>query len=106
MPRRAWQSTPLHRRLPRLALDRSAIAPGGRSMPDRTYKLEEIVGVSETSTDDAIRNALARAAQTLQGLDWFEVVETRGTIQDGSVAQFQVTIKIGFRVLSPEELQR
>jgi flavin-binding protein dodecin len=75
-------------------------------MPDRTYKLEEIVGVSETSTDDAIRNALARAAQTLQGLDWFEVVETRGTVHDGAVAQFQVTIKIGFRVMSPEELQR
>jgi flavin-binding protein dodecin len=75
-------------------------------MPDRTYKLEEIVGVSETSTDDAIRNALARAAQTLQGLDWFEVVETRGTIADGRVAQFQVTLKIGFRVMSPEELQR
>ena len=75
-------------------------------MPERTYKLEEIVGVSETSTDDAIRNALARASQTLQGLDWFEVVETRGTIRDGGVAQFQVTLKIGFRVMSPEELHR
>jgi flavin-binding protein dodecin len=75
-------------------------------MPNRTYKLEEIVGVSETSADDAIRNALARAAQTLQGLDWFEVVETRGTIRDGRVAQFQVTLKIGFRVMTPEELQR
>jgi dodecin len=75
-------------------------------MPDRTYKLEEIVGVSETSADDAIQHALARAAQTLQGLDWFEVVEARGTIGDGGVAQFQVTLKIGFRVMSPEELQR
>jgi flavin-binding protein dodecin len=75
-------------------------------MPDPTYKLEEIVGVSERSADDAIRNAVARAAQTLQGLDWFEVVETRGTIGDGGVAQFQVTLKIGFRVLSPEELRR
>ncbi len=75
-------------------------------MPNRTYKLEEIVGVSETSSDDAIRNALTRASQTLQGLDWFEVVETRGTIRDGGVAQFQVTLKIGFRILSPEELQR
>ena len=75
-------------------------------MPNRTYKLEEIVGVSETSTDDAIRNALARAAQTLRGLDWFEVVESRGTIRDGGVAQFQVTLKIGFRIMSPEELQR
>jgi flavin-binding protein dodecin len=75
-------------------------------MPERTYKLEEIVGESERSADDAIRNAVARAAQTLQGLDWFEVVETRGTIANGGVAQFQVTLKIGFRVLSPEELRR
>ena len=75
-------------------------------MPNRTYKLEEIVGVSATSTDDAIHSALARASQTLQGLDWFEVVETRGAIGDGGVASFQVTLKIGFRVLSPEELQR
>ena len=75
-------------------------------MPNRTYKLEEIVGVSETSSDDAIRNALTRASQTLQGLDWFEVVETRGTIRDGGVAQFQVTLKIGFRIMSAEELQR
>jgi dodecin len=74
-------------------------------MPDRTYKLEEIVGVSSTSRDDAIRNALARASQTLRGLDWFEVTETRGTIADGGVAQFQVTVKIGFRVMSPEELR-
>ena len=73
-------------------------------MPNRTYKLEEIVGVSETSADDAIQNALTRASQTLQGLDWFEVMETRGTIRDGGVAQFQVMLKIGFRILSPEEL--
>lgn len=74
-------------------------------MPERTYKLEEIVGVSETSPDEAIRNAVARAAQTLQGLDWFQVVETRGTINEGGVAQFQVTVKIGFRVMSPDELR-
>jgi len=74
-------------------------------MPERTYKLEEIVGVSETSSDDAIRNAVARASQTLRGLDWFQVVETRGTIADGGVRQFQVTVKIGFRVMSPEELR-
>ena len=75
-------------------------------MPNRTYKREEIVGTSETSTDDAIRNALARASQTLQGLDWFEVMETRGVIRDGGAAQFQVTIRIGFRIMSPEELHR
>ena len=87
-------------------LDWVAVTPGGVGMPQRTYKLEEIVGVSETSTDEAIRNALARAAQTLQGLDWFDVLETRGTIGDGGVAQFQVTLKIGFRIMSPDELQR
>ena len=75
-------------------------------MPDRTYKRETIVGVSETSRDEAIRNALARASQTLQGLDWFEVEETRGTIREGNVAQFQVTLTIGFRIMAPEELQR
>ena len=75
-------------------------------MPNRTYKLDESVGVSDTSTDDAIRNALSRASQPLRGLDWFEMVETRGTIRDGGVAQFQVTLKIGFRIMSPAELHR
>ena len=74
-------------------------------MPEHTYKLEEIVGVSEVSSGDAVRNAIARATQTLRGLDWFQVVETRGTIADGGVAQFQVTLKIGFRVMSPAELR-
>ncbi len=74
-------------------------------MPDRTYKLTELVGVSEESSDAAIRNAITRASETLRGLDWFEVVETRGTIRDGAVSQFQVTIKVGFRVMSPEELR-
>jgi flavin-binding protein dodecin len=74
-------------------------------MPDRTYKIIELVGVSETSSDQAIQNALTRAATTLQGLDWFEVVQTRGTIQDGQVAQFQVVLRVGFRVMSPDELR-
>lgn len=74
-------------------------------MPSRTYKKIELVGVSEESTDDAIRNAIARASETLRGLDWFEVVETRGTIQDGGVNQFQVTLKVGFRIMSPDELR-
>jgi flavin-binding protein dodecin len=75
-------------------------------MAEHTYKLETIVGVSETSLEDAIRSALTRASQTLQGLDWFQVVEKRGTIRDGTVGQFQVSVKIGFRVLSPDELHR
>ena len=73
-------------------------------MPSRTYKMIELVGVSEESTDAAIRNAIARAGETLRGLDWFQVVETRGTIQDGGVSQFQVTLKVGFRIMSPNEL--
>ena len=73
-------------------------------MPDKTYKLIELVGVSEDSIDQAVRNAVSRAGETLRGLDWFEVLETRGTIADGKVAQFQVTIKVGFRIMSPNEL--
>ena len=73
-------------------------------MPDRTYKKIELVGVSEESTDAAIRNAISRASETLKGLDWFEVVETRGTIQDGRVNLFQVTLRLGFRIMSPDEL--
>ncbi len=75
-------------------------------MPDKTYKLIELVGVSEVSISDAIKHAITRASQTLQGLDWFEVAETRGTIVDGRVAQFQVKVKVGFRVMTDAELQR
>jgi dodecin len=75
-------------------------------MPNRTYKLIELVGVSEQDVSDAIRNAIHRAAETLRGLDWFEVTQIRGTVRDGKVDQFQVSLKVGFRVLSPEELSR
>ena len=67
-------------------------------MSDKTYKLIELVGVSENSIEEAIQNAVARANQTLKNLDWFEVVEARGVIQDGAVNQFQVKIKVGFRL--------
>jgi dodecin len=73
-------------------------------MPERTYKLIELVGVSEKDVSEAIRNAIARAGQTLRGLDWFEMTGIRGTIADVQVQQFQVTLKVGFRVMSPEEL--
>jgi flavin-binding protein dodecin len=69
-------------------------------MSNHVYKLVEIVGSSTTSTDDAIRRAVATAARTLRNLDWFEVVETRGHIADGEVAHFQVKLKIGFRLES------
>ena len=67
-------------------------------MSDKTYKLIELVGESENSIEEAIQNAVARANQTLKNLDWFEVVEARGMIQDGTVNQFQVKIKVGFRL--------
>lgn len=71
----------------------------------KTYKLIELVGTSERSTEDAIQNALAQASQTLKGLAWFEVKEMRGLIEDGKVNQFQVTLKVGFRILSERELE-
>jgi len=75
-------------------------------MPDHnhTYKIVELVGTSATSTDDAIRNAISRASKTLKELDWFEVKETRGFIKDGGVGWFQVTLRIGFRILDEDEL--
>jgi flavin-binding protein dodecin len=69
-----------------------------------TYKLIDLVGVSEQGTDDAIKNALARAGQTLKAIDWFEVTETRGVVNDGRVT-FQVTLRVGFRLLSDDELR-
>lgn len=67
-------------------------------MPDRCYKLVEIVGTSSESSDQAIRNAIAKASATLQHLDWFQVVETRGHIVEGRVAHYQVVLKVGFRL--------
>lgn len=67
-------------------------------MSDHVYKKIEIVGSSSVSSDDAVHNALSRAAKTLDHMDWFEVVETRGHIVDGKVGHWQVTLKIGFRL--------
>jgi flavin-binding protein dodecin len=67
-------------------------------MTDRTYRVTEIVGTSTEGVEPAIRNALQRAAQTLRHLDWFEVTQIRGQIEDGRVAHFQVGIKLGFRL--------
>ncbi|MBX3621336.1 MAG: dodecin domain-containing protein [Rhizobacter sp.] len=66
-------------------------------MTNHVYKIVELVGSSPNSTDEAIRNAIATASQTLRNLDWFEVVETRGQIANGKVAHFQVSLKVGFR---------
>lgn len=67
-------------------------------MHDHVYKMIEIVGSSTNSTDAAIENAIAKAAETLHNLDWFEVTETRGHIVDGKIAHFQVKLKVGFRL--------
>ena len=64
----------------------------------RTYKKVEIVGTSPISSDDAIKNALTECSKSIDHMDWFEVVETRGHIVNGEVAHFQVTLKIGFRI--------
>lgn len=69
-------------------------------MQDKTYKLIEIVGVSSSSIEDAVQTAIGRASQSLKNLDWFEIVEARGAIQDGKVSEFQVKIKVGFRLAS------
>lgn len=67
-------------------------------MSDHVYRVTEIVGSSPEGVDHAIRNAIGRASQTLRNLDWFEVVEIRGHLQDGQVAHVQVTLKVGFRL--------
>jgi dodecin len=67
-------------------------------MTSRTYRLTEIVGTSPEGIDDAIRNGVARASQTIRHIDWFEVQQVRGYIRDGKVDHFQVSMKIGFRL--------
>lgn len=73
-------------------------------MPERTYKLIELVGVSENSIQEAVRNAVARASKTVKNVDWFEVTQVRGVVKAGKVSQFQVQVKIGFRVLDAKQL--
>jgi flavin-binding protein dodecin len=65
-------------------------------MSDHVYKTLELIGSSETSSDEAIRAAIARASETVRQLRWFQVTDTRGHIEDGRIAHWQVTIKVGF----------
>ena len=67
-------------------------------MANHVYRVTEIVGTSPDGVDAAIRNGIARAAQTLHGLNWFEVTGMRGHLADGEVAHFQVGLKVGFRL--------
>ncbi|HRY26738.1 MAG: dodecin domain-containing protein [Geminicoccaceae bacterium] len=65
-------------------------------MSEHVYKVIELVGSSPESIEDATRNAIERASRTLKGLRWFEVVETRGHIEDGRIGHWQVMLKVGF----------
>jgi dodecin len=65
---------------------------------DTTYRVTEIVGTSSETIAQAVRNGVQRASTTLRHLDWFEVTEVRGHIEDGDVAHFQVSMKVGFRL--------
>jgi len=65
-------------------------------MSDNVYKVIELVGSSATSIEDAVQNAIARASTTIREIRWFEVLQTRGHVEDGRVAHYQVTLKIGF----------
>ena len=67
-------------------------------MSSRTYRVSEIVGTSPDGVDQAIRNGILRASQTLRHLDWFEVTQVRGQVKDGVVEHFQVGLKVGFRL--------
>ncbi|HEV8635357.1 MAG TPA: dodecin [Chloroflexota bacterium] len=74
-------------------------------MPKKTDKLIELVGVPEHSVDEAVRDAITGASRSLRGVDWLEVTQIRGLIQDGQVRQFQVALKVGFRILEEHELR-
>lgn len=67
-------------------------------MSDNTYRVTEIVGSSTQGLDDAIRNAIGRADKTLRNLDWFEVTQIRGHVEQGQIGHFQVGLKVGFRL--------
>jgi flavin-binding protein dodecin len=68
-------------------------------MSDHIYKKIELTGSSTVGLQEAIENAIARASQTIQNMRWFEVVETRGHIENGKIAHWQVTIKVGFSLI-------
>ena len=67
-------------------------------MSDHVYKKVEITGSSKESSDQAVRNAIAKAGVSLRNIDWFEVIEVRGEVEKNAIAHWQVTVKIGFRL--------
>ena len=70
-------------------------------MSNHVYKTIELVGSSAAGPDDAVRNAIARASATIRNMRWFQVMETRGHLEDGKIAHWQVTIKVGFTLDEP-----
>ncbi|MEH6346228.1 MAG: dodecin [Bermanella sp.] len=68
-------------------------------MSDHVYKKVELTGSSSVDMEGAVKNAIAKAGNTIKNMDWFEVMDTRGHIEDGKVAHWQVTIKVGFRLV-------
>lgn len=65
-------------------------------MSSHVYKIIELAGSSTTGTDDAVKNAIEKAGQTVRNLQWFEVTGTRGHVENGRIAHWQVTLKAGF----------
>ena len=75
-------------------------------MPDHVYRIIQVAGSSEKSIEDAIQTAVGRASRTLRQVGWFEVVETRGHVEDGKVAHYQVTLKVGFTLDDDDDWRR
>ena len=67
-------------------------------MSEHVYKIVELTGSSKKGVDAAVQNAIARASKSIRNMSWFQIIETRGHIQDNAVAYWQVTIKVGFHV--------
>ena len=65
-------------------------------MSEHVYKMLELTGSSETSIEDAVKNAIAKAAKTVRRMQWFQILETRGHIEGNTVSHWQVTVKVGF----------
>ena len=70
-------------------------------MSNHVYKTIELVGSSTVGSEDAVRNAIARASATMRNLRWFQVLQTRGHIEDGTIGHWQVTVKVGFTLDEP-----
>src|ERR1041384_5227054 len=87
-------------------LDFCSSGAKGTAMADHVYKKIELVGSSPNSVDEAVKNALARAAKTVRNMRWFEVTETRGYIEEGNIAHWQVTLKVCFTLEKGAESSR